>query len=143
MFPWCPYCPASTRTFSWIINSFLNTICHLDPCVKKVPAIKTLQKLINTFIEEKQNVERMSDHLDTTHFPITCKFQCYLFSKITPKTRNKIITINIGRLWNLKIRVAGTMPNYYTSYSLSILSLAKILELILEISATYRLVICV
>ena len=28
----------------------------------------------------------------------------------------QIITINIGRLWNLKIRVAGTMPNYYTSY---------------------------
>ena len=52
----------------------------------------------------------------------------------------QIITINIGRLWNLKIRVAGTMPNYYTSYSLSMLSLAKILELMLEISATYRLV---
>ena len=32
--------------------------------------------------------------------------------------------------------------DYYTLYSLTVFSLAKSLQLILEISATYRLVIC-
>ena len=34
----------------------------------------------------------------------------------------------------------GNNPSYYTLYSLSVFSLAKSLQLILEISTTYRLV---